>query len=255
MSPSERPACRSCRLDLALRGECPCSGAARSPARVSVGCVNWRWLPLVATWTQPSSPSMRISLPLLRSTTTRCCASNYTSPSSESAAPRYHRGQVLHGKSFGDVRGLVEASAPGRPSPRPAALPAGSRGVLRAFSETQGPCPAGAAGGRPAHGRGDQDRGEGLRCQSRGASAEWRWLDACDCGVVVGNDSDIAEAMRLVRRHRGIRIGLVTPGTGRPSRQLMAQADFSRHGRANGLRHSQLPDPIPGTNIRKPAAW
>ena len=27
------------------------------------------------------------------------------------------------------------------------------------------------------------------------------WLDAFDCGVVVSNDSDIAEAMRLVRQH------------------------------------------------------
>ena len=81
------------------------------------------------------------------------------------------------------------------------------------------------------------------------------WLDAYDCGVVVSNDSDIAEAMRLVRQHRGKRIGLVTPGAGRPSRQLMAHADFSRHVRANGLRHSQLPDPIPGSNVRKPAAW
>ena len=81
------------------------------------------------------------------------------------------------------------------------------------------------------------------------------WLDAYDCAVVVSNDNDIAEAMRLVRQYRGKRTGLVTPGTGRPSRQLMAHADFSRHVRASGLRHSQLPDLIPGTNIRKPAAW
>ena len=40
------------------------------------------------------------------------------------------------------------------------------------------------------------------------------WLDAYDCAVVVGNDSDIAEAMRLVRDHHGRRIGLITPGTG-----------------------------------------
>ena len=39
------------------------------------------------------------------------------------------------------------------------------------------------------------------------------WLDAYDCTVVVSNDSDIAEAMRLVRQHRDKRIGLVTPGT------------------------------------------
>ena len=81
------------------------------------------------------------------------------------------------------------------------------------------------------------------------------WLDAYDCGVVVSNDSDIAEAMQLVRRHHDKRIGLVTPGTGRPSRQLLVHADFSRHIRENGLQNSQLPDTIPGTNLRKPAAW
>ena len=32
------------------------------------------------------------------------------------------------------------------------------------------------------------------------------------------NDSDLAEAMRLVRHHHGKRIGLITPGTSRPSR-------------------------------------
>ena len=81
------------------------------------------------------------------------------------------------------------------------------------------------------------------------------WLDVYDCAVVVSNDSDIAEAMRLVRQHHGKRIGLVTPGTGRPSRQLMAHADFAKHVRPNALRWSQPPDPIPGTNIRKPGRW
>ena len=81
------------------------------------------------------------------------------------------------------------------------------------------------------------------------------WLDAYDCAVVVSNDSDIAEAMRLVRQQHGKRIGLVTPGTGRPSQQLKKHADFARHIRPNGLRHSQLPNPIPGTNVRKPTGW
>ena len=81
------------------------------------------------------------------------------------------------------------------------------------------------------------------------------WLDACDCAVVVSNDSDIAEAMRLVRQHHAKRVGLVTPGAAKPSRQLMAHADFSRRTRPNALHGSQLPDPIPGTSIRKPARW
>ena len=81
------------------------------------------------------------------------------------------------------------------------------------------------------------------------------WLDAYDCGVVVSNDSDVAEAMRLVREQHGKQIGLITPGARRTSQQLKKHADFVRHIRANGLMRSQLPDPIPGTNIRKPAAW
>ncbi len=81
------------------------------------------------------------------------------------------------------------------------------------------------------------------------------WLDVHDCAVVVSNDSDLAEAMRLMRRHHGKRIGLVTPGTRRPSRQLMDHADFTRHIRPNALRQSQLPDPIPGTTIGKPQRW
>ena len=81
------------------------------------------------------------------------------------------------------------------------------------------------------------------------------WLDEYDCAVVVTNDSDIAEAMRLVRQHHGKRIGLLTPGPRGPSHRLMAHADFSRHVRPDALRRSQLPDRIPGTNIRKPARW
>ena len=109
---------------------------------------------------------------------------------------------------------------------------------------------------------GDQRTAEVIRTEEKGSDVNLAvhllndgWLDAYDCAVVVSNDSDIAEAMRLVRQHQGKRIGLVTPGTGRPSRQLMAHADFARHVRPNALRRSQLPDPIPGTNIRKPARW
>ena len=109
---------------------------------------------------------------------------------------------------------------------------------------------------------GGQRTAEVIRTEEKGSDVNLAvhllndgWLDAYDCAVVVSNDSDIAEAMRLVREHHGKRIGLVTPGTGRPSRQLMAHADFSRHIRPNALRRSQLPDPIPGTNIRKPARW
>ena len=82
------------------------------------------------------------------------------------------------------------------------------------------------------------------------------WLNAYDCAIVVTNDSDIAEAMRLVKQYHRKRIGLATPGNRHPSRQLMAHADFSLRIRNKTLlQQSQLPDPVPGTTIRKPATW
>ena len=82
------------------------------------------------------------------------------------------------------------------------------------------------------------------------------WPDAYDCAVAVSNDSDLAEAMRLVSQQHGKRIRLVTPGSrGGVSRQLLTHADFARRIRTAGLRDAQLPDRVPGTNIRKPARW
>lgn len=83
------------------------------------------------------------------------------------------------------------------------------------------------------------------------------WLDAYDCAVIVSNDSDLAEALRLVKaRHRKV-IGLITPGSPRrkTSKQLRNHADFVRPIRTWMLRDSQLPDPIPGTTISKPVTW
>ena len=82
------------------------------------------------------------------------------------------------------------------------------------------------------------------------------WLDAYDCAAVVTNDSDIAEAMRLVKKHHPAkRIGLLLPRAGSPSHQLRKHADFTRPIRTGAVASSQLPDPIPGTSIRKPDTW
>ncbi len=82
------------------------------------------------------------------------------------------------------------------------------------------------------------------------------WLDRYDCAVVVSNDSDLSEAMRLVKHHHPQkRIGLIVPGARRPSQQLSALADFRRHIRTCALQNCQLPDPIPGTQLHKPATW
>jgi len=81
------------------------------------------------------------------------------------------------------------------------------------------------------------------------------WLGSYECAIVVSNDSDLAEAMRLVKHQHNKRIGLITPGATHPSRELMRHADFVRHIRKGALAASLLPDPIPGTTLRKPRSW
>ncbi len=80
------------------------------------------------------------------------------------------------------------------------------------------------------------------------------WLDRYDCAVVVSNDSDLAEALRLVRAQTVKMIGLLSP-VKFPSRELMQYATFVKHIRPGALAASQLPNPIPGTNLYKPHAW
>ncbi len=82
------------------------------------------------------------------------------------------------------------------------------------------------------------------------------WLGKCDCAVVVTNDGDIGEAMRLVKQqHPTIRLGLVTPGKGNRPNSLKHHADFMVRIRKGVLSRSQLPNPIPQTNIYKPKIW
>ena len=82
------------------------------------------------------------------------------------------------------------------------------------------------------------------------------WLGKCDCAILVSNDSDIAEAMRLVKQqHPKILLGLVTPGSGKRSDKLKRYADFTLRIRESTLNDSQLPNPIPRTNIYKPKSW
>jgi len=81
------------------------------------------------------------------------------------------------------------------------------------------------------------------------------WLDAYDCAVVVSNDSDLVEALRLVKVHHGKQVLLVAPGDNKASKYLKKHADIVRHIGPAALRNSQLPDPIPGTDIRKPQGW
>ena len=81
------------------------------------------------------------------------------------------------------------------------------------------------------------------------------WLNSYDCAVVISNDSDLAEAMKLVKHQHNKLIGLFIPTNCHPSRELHNLADFEKRIRKSTLVNSQLPDPIPGTKIHKPITW
>lgn len=79
------------------------------------------------------------------------------------------------------------------------------------------------------------------------------WHDRFECGVVISNDSDLAEAIKLTREN-GKKVGVITT-LRRPTFKLMNEATFYRRIKVNDLKKCLLPDNIPGTTIRKPACW
>ena len=81
------------------------------------------------------------------------------------------------------------------------------------------------------------------------------WQDLYDCAVVISNDSDLSEALRLVKDDHKKMIGLLTPWRYNPSRELLTYTNFKKIIRKGALSISQLPDAIPGTTIHKPTLW
>ena len=81
------------------------------------------------------------------------------------------------------------------------------------------------------------------------------WLDNYDCAVLISNDGDLAEALRLVRSDCKKKIGLISPSEDQPIGKLSKHADFISHITPAALKKNQLPSPIPGTRIFKPKEW
>ena len=81
------------------------------------------------------------------------------------------------------------------------------------------------------------------------------WKNLYDCAVIVSNDSDLYEAIRIVKEELNKKIGLIFLPNGNPSIKLLSCTNFKKAIRNNLLQNSQLPDPIPNTNIYKPISW
>ncbi len=80
---------------------------------------------------------------------------------------------------------------------------------------------------------------------------------SADAYVVVSNDSDLAEPMRVMIQEFGHTVGLVAP-SGRPSNALLATGpQIIRELRSGVLAASQMPNSLKDVNgtIHKPTEW
>jgi hypothetical protein len=81
--------------------------------------------------------------------------------------------------------------------------------------------------------------------------------DLFDVAVVVSNDSDLAEPMRLVRQRFGKRIGILGHRSTRVSGKLRPLANFIRTFHSGALAASQFPNQLHDANgaFQKPSQW
>ena len=81
------------------------------------------------------------------------------------------------------------------------------------------------------------------------------WRDEFDCAVIVSNDSDLTESIRLTKLIDHKVVGVISPYKKGKSVRLRRLADFQLGIRNSALARSQLPSPIPNTSIYKPKTW
>jgi len=79
----------------------------------------------------------------------------------------------------------------------------------------------------------------------------------CDVVLIVSNDSDLAEPLRIVKREFGIKIGVTQPRVGSPSVTLRSEAHFVRPIRMGALASSQFSATLVDANgtFTKPSSW
>jgi hypothetical protein len=77
-----------------------------------------------------------------------------------------------------------------------------------------------------------------------------------EVAVVVSNDSDLVEPIRLARTELGLEVGVLHPHR-RHVKELSEVASFYRPIRQRALKDCQFPDEVTdaGGTIRKPSAW
>lgn len=79
----------------------------------------------------------------------------------------------------------------------------------------------------------------------------------CQAAVVITNDSDLAEPIRVVRHELGLPVGIVNPGDPRKRSRALLDVTFFKQLRPSILPRWQLPDELTDKHgtIRKPDRW
>ena len=86
------------------------------------------------------------------------------------------------------------------------------------------------------------------------------WKNVYDVAAIMTNDTDLCEAMRIVRDELKKQVVLLCPVIGKnPSKPLQDAASTVRHLNASHLKGAQFPDPVPApagwAPIIKPGTW
>lgn len=80
----------------------------------------------------------------------------------------------------------------------------------------------------------------------------------CDTAVIVSNDSDLTEPVKLARYELGIRVGVINPHPAKKrSRELSREAHFFKQVRTASLAPCQFANPIVDSvgTFHKPKGW
>jgi len=80
------------------------------------------------------------------------------------------------------------------------------------------------------------------------------WKNLYDVAALISNDTDLQEAVKIVRNDCGKLVGVINPSQA-PNPDLHKEANFVRQIRQVQLASSQLPNTIAGTRISKPVKW
>ena len=78
-----------------------------------------------------------------------------------------------------------------------------------------------------------------------------------EVAVVISNDSDLLEPIKIVRHELGLDVGVINPHHGRTSKELAREASFVKSIRKWVLKESQFPPILQDAQgeIRKPPEW